>query len=636
MNENLKKENFYLAVNKKWLEETEIPGDKASFSTFARLSDDLEKLLIEKSNNWKDGKEEIPNFPLLDEYVKLYKMASDYEIREELGIIPALPYLEEINNIKSFSDLNTKYVEFARKGYFLPFNFAVGQDFKDSSKQKLNFFTPRLILPSKEYYANQQKKEQLLGLFKQSTYVILKEFKLSDEKIKELIDGTVAFDELLVKYKPSSVERARYTEMYHLLKIDEVAKATNIFDIKKIANELVGQNVKELIVSYMPYVTFLKEVIIPENFNILKSWMYTMQILYFSGYLTNNLRILNGHFKRVLTGRKEPSSPEKDAFYLVNEVFSDHLGKYYGVTYFGEKAKNDVSRMVVEMIEVYKKRLKNITWLTESTRKRAIKKLSNLGYHVGYPDEFHKFYDDVKILDYQSGNNVLSNIMNFNLLRNNANFNEYLKPINKNLWNMPAHMVNAYYSPFMNHIVFPAAILQDPFYDINNSSASNYGGIGAVMAHEISHAFDNNGSLIDEKGNLNSWWTEEDVINFNKIRDDVIKQFDGLMILSGGKCNGTLTVSENIADSGGFNCALEAAQKRKDFSPKDFFTTWAKIWRRKSRPEFEQMLLTVDVHAPTELRCNMQLSNCDLFYDTYDINEKDKMYLEKEKRIKIW
>jgi putative endopeptidase len=196
-------------------------------------------------------------------------------------------------------------------------------------------------------------------------------------------------------------------------------------------------------------------------------------------------------------------------------------------------------------------------------------------------------------------------------------------------------MVNAYYNPFNNQIVFPAAILQEPYYSLKQSPSENYGGIGAVMAHEISHAFDNNGAKFDETGSLNNWWTEADLNAFNKKSKDMIDLFEGVET-GYGMCNGELTVSENIADSGGLRCALEASKKNANHDYEGFFKNWAKVWRNKSSLEFDQLLLKVDVHGPAILRVNMQLRNLPEFQEFYELNEEDKMYLSKEKMVSIW
>ena len=215
------------------------------------------------------------------------------------------------------------------------------------------------------------------------------------------------------------------------------------------------------------------------------------------------------------------------------------------------------------------------------------------------------------------------------------NFDKYSKPVENDLWSMSPDMVNAYYNPQLNHIVFPAGILQEPFYDLSQHPSANYGGIGAVIAHEISHAFDNNGSQFDEFGNLADWWTKEDFEQFDARAQKMIEAWTGEKSF-GGEVNGTLTVSENIADAGGISCALEAAKMEDDYNADEFFKNWARVWRFKSSEEYAQMLLAVDVHAPAPLRGNVQLKHLDEFYSTYDIKPGDGMYLPEDKRVQIW
>lgn len=637
MDKKLIKDNFYLAVNQNWIKKTKIPADKPEYGAFAEVDDKVEKILRKDTENWIKNPKKIPtDMELIPEYVEFYKMCKDYKTRNKLGYKPVLPLLKRLQSINSFKDLNENYVDLILEGYNVPIQFYITLDFKDSSKQKLALQIPGLILPDKSYYNDKKTKENLLNLYKESVLNVLKLFEIEDDLAKKLVQDRLKLDELLFKYNPTSEELADYVKLYNLLEIKDVSNKTNLLDIKRIANELVNDNVTEIICSYMPYIDGIKDLIKEDNFDLFKSYMILSTILSSTPYLSDEIRIAGGNFGRALTGTKKPQTKEKAAYRLANSYYGNHVGLYYGLTYFGREAKKDVEKMVYEMIDVYKERLKNKEWMKKETRKKAIKKLETLGVHVGFPEEFESYYKKFKVVNYENGGNLLTNVLYYDKLATKYHYSKYMKPVNKNLWGMPASMVNAYYHPFYNHIVFPAAILQKPYYSIDQSSSANYGGIGSVMAHEISHAFDNNGSHFDEKGNLSDWWTKEDFKNFDKVKEKVIKQFDGQKLLSGESCNGTLTVSENIADNGGINCALIAARRRNDFDAHNFFENWAIVWRSKKQPEYEKMLLTVDVHSPSELRANINLKNIDLFYDTYNITKKDKMYLPKEERIIVW
>ena len=230
---------------------------------------------------------------------------------------------------------------------------------------------------------------------------------------------------------------------------------------------------------------------------------------------------------------------------------------------------------------------------------------------------------------------LLTNLLAFNKIETADMYSKWNQPVERDRWEMSAATVNAYYHPFKNIIVFPAAILQAPFYSLKQSSSANYGGIGAVIAHEISHAFDNNGSLFDEYGNLNNWWTDEDSKQFKNKAQQMIDQFDGIEF-AGQKVNGKLTVSENIADAGGLSCALEAAKSEADLDTEAFFINWAKIWRMKATEQYMQLLLSIDVHAPAKLRANVQVQNLDDFFTTFNIKSGDAMFLDEGERVKIW
>lgn len=305
---------------------------------------------------------------------------------------------------------------------------------------------------------------------------------------------------------------------------------------------------------------------------------------------------------------------------------------WYAGQKFSPEAKADVENKVARMIEVYKSRLEMADWLAPATREKAITKLNVITPHIGYPEKLPETYAK-KVIDETLS--LVENAQNLAKITIAHTWSKWNKPVDRSEWHMPAHLVNAYYDPQQNQIVFPAAILQEPFYSLDQSSSANYGGIGAVIAHEISHAFDTNGASFDEHGSLNDWWTQEDYAAFKERTDKIVSQFDGLES-HGAKVNGKLTVSENVADLGGVACALEAAQSEEDFSARDFFINFATIWRMKAREEYMQMLASIDVHAPGELRTNVTLTNFDAFHETFDIKEGDAMWRAPKDRVIIW
>lgn len=633
MNKALIKSNFYEAVNGEWLEKAVIPGDQPSISAFLELHLGIEKTLMDLTSTWEQNQEGLNDN--LKKFIKLYQMTKDFTKRDELGTKPFNIILEKINQLKSLKDLDAHFADLTLDSIETPFGFAVMQDFMNSNNQVLYFGSSDLFLPDTSYYKDEKSKEQLMGLFTATTTQLLSLYGFSAEEVSKLLNEAIQFDALLVPVTKSSVEKADYVKMYNPLDQEEVKQKSLNFDIMGNAVKLVKTDVDQLIVTNLDFINAFDTIINEANFHIIKSWMIVSNAMKFSSDLTDVIRTAGGAFRRALSGIKEPQPKEKFAFYQAYNRFSQVVGLYYGENFFGPEAKEDVKTMVHEMIGVYKGRITGNTWLNEKTKEKAIKKLSTLTVHVGYPDELPPYYDIYNVKSYEEGSDLIQERLSMTRIVNIYNFGKYHQEPNRNIWGMPASMVNAYYSPTNNQIVFPAAILQRPYYSIDQTPSENYGGIGAVMAHEISHAFDNNGAKFDEYGSLSNWWTKEDLEAFNQKAKDMIKLFDGVET-GFGVCNGELTVSENIADSGGIRCALEASKKGEHHNFDEFCQNWVRVWRNKASLQYSQLLLRVDVHGPAILRANMQLSNLPEFHEYYDIKEEDPMYLSLDKMVSIW
>ena len=488
-------------------------------------------------------------------------------------------------------------------------------------------------MPDKTYYEDGNPAyAQLMPIFTDMNVKLLEMIGYNHAEAVETVEKAKAFDKLIVPNVKSAEESADYSKMYNPQTTDELASSTTALNLKAAINQLVGEVPNTVIVTEPKYFEHLEELLTPQNFDLMKAWMIVKTVSGYSSLLSEEFRQVGGIYSRALSGKKEATNPTKAAYYLASGTFDQVVGDYYGHKYFGEKAKADVHHMVENMIAVYKNRLENNDWLSPETKQMAVKKLTSLGIQVGYPDEvdplYSKFHVDEKL-------SLLNNARNFGKIATQDSFAKWNQPVERERWEMSASTVNAYYHPFKNIIVFPAAILQAPFYSLEQSSSENYGGVGAVIAHEISHAFDNNGSLFDEFGNLNNWWTKADHEHFQKLADQMIAEFNGIPF-AGSKVNGKLTVSENIADAGGLSCAEAAAKNEDDVDLAAFFINWSRIWRMKATPEYQQLLLSIDVHAPAPLRASVQVKNLDDFYTTFDVTEQDEMYLAPEKRVKIW
>ena len=632
VNNELIKDDLYEAVNGEWLKTAKIPDDKPATGGFNDLVNEIDKQLMDDFDAYATGKEKSDD-SRFNEMIKLYRLAKKFDWRKKVGPQPLKRMLVSVENLNSYEDYQSQWKNWILAGMPSPISFDIDADMKNATVYALFASSPSLILPDKSYYEAEKKAQydQLLQLWSSMVEALMDKLGYSKEEAKKIIDDAIKFDALLAPNVKSAEEAADYSKMYNPQTVSELASATDQLDIAAIIKQLVGEEPEKVIVTEPEYFKALNKIL-QDNFELFKNWALIRVIRENASYLDDEMREINGRYGRALSGSKKPVSQRKFAFYLARDMFSQVAGDYYGKKYFGPQAKADVHHMVEQMIKVYRGRLTNNQWLSKDTRDKAILKLDKLGIQVGYPDKIPALYDQFKVDEEES---LIANLNQLTVTANKELFSRWNKPVDRMRWEMSAATVNAYYHPFKNIIVFPAAILQAPFYSLKQSSSQNYGGIGAVIAHEISHAFDNNGSLFDEFGNLNNWWTDEDSAHFKQLAQKMIDEFDGIPF-AGQKVNGKLTVSENIADAGGLSCALEAAKTEADFNAQEFFINWATIWRMKATEQYMQLLLSIDVHAPQKLRANIQAENLDDFYRAFDIKPGDEMYRAPEDRVHIW
>ncbi|WP_076460043.1 M13 family metallopeptidase [Limosilactobacillus caccae] len=632
VNNELIKDDLYEAVNGEWLKTAKIPDDKPATGGFNDLVDEIDKQLMDDFDAYADGKEKSDD-PRFNEMIKLYRLAKNFARRKNIGARPLKRMLASVDELSSYADYQGQWSNWIFAGMPSPVSFDIDADMKNATVYALFASSPSLILPDKSYYEEEKKEQhdQLLQLWSAMMATLMDKMGYDKDEAAKLIDDAKKFDALLAPHVKSAEEAADYSKMYNPQSVAELASSTDQLDLAAVIKDLVGATPEKVIVMEPAFFKAL-DGILRDHFELFKSWAIIRIIRDNASYLDDEMREINGRYSRALSGSKKPVSQRKFAYYLARDMFSQVAGDYYGKKYFGPQAKADVHHMVEQMIKVYKNRLTNNTWLSKATRDKAVLKLDKLGIQVGYPDKIPALYDKFKIDEDET---LIANLNQLAVIANKDMFGRWNKPVDRMRWEMSAATVNAYYHPFKNIIVFPAAILQASFYSLKQSSSQNYGGIGAVIAHEISHAFDNNGSLFDELGNLNNWWTDEDSAHFKKLAQSMIKEFDGIPF-AGQKVNGKLTVSENIADAGGLSCALEAAKGEDDFNAKEFFINWATVWRMKATEQYMQLLLSIDVHAPQKLRANVQAENLADFYTAFDIKPGDKMYKAPEDRVHIW
>ena len=625
-------DDLFTYVNQETLDKLVIPDDKPTAGGFQVLADDVEKLMIGEFNQMCKTKE-YPN-----EYLKnactLFKIIKNVKKRDKDGIAPALKnvaILDKVTDMKSFSKA---YKNLKLKKIPLPFAISVDTDMKDSKKHCVAIQGPGVILPDASYYKPEraQQKEMILGIWTNVAKAVLAKTDLSVEDQELYLNDTLKFDDVLAGLVKTNEEWSEYVKAYNPMKVSKVASFVKPVNMRKILKDLFGFVPETIIVAEPRYFKAFKEVFNDETLTTYKHWAYVNAIMNSCSYLTEELRDLGGSYYRAIAGIKAVTPLEKFAYQLASGVYSEPVGLYYGEKYFGEEAKKDITEIVYQIIDTYKSRIQNNDILEQATKDKAILKLSTMGVKMGYPDKVRDIYSKLVFNEKKSLFDVMLAIHQVRVL---DSLEKLTKPTTPEDWPMPGHMVNACYNPSVNDITFPAAILQPPFYSIKQSRSENLGGIGAVIGHEISHAFDSNGAKCDENGNINNWWTKGDERRFKTKVNAMIKQFDGIE-LPWGKVNGKFIVSENMADNGGMAVTLEIMSKTEGASYEEYFTNWAKVWCIKAKPEYQQLLLSVDVHGPNILRTNMPPRNFPEWYETFNVKKTDKMYLAPNKRIVIW
>ena len=633
MSEIRVQDDLYLHVNKEWIDNAVIPDDKPRIGGFADLDEGVEKLLIRDLNKMAAGKLKCPNANV-GKAVQLFKLIKNIERRNAEGITPAMARLNKIDRIKDINEFNFKLSELVARRYELPFSLAVDVDMKDSLHHCVMLAGPSVILPDVTYYKPEmeQQKNALLGVWQGMVAQLLTFTGLTAEQQALYVKDALEFDAIIATLVKSSEEWSDYPAMYNPMSVEEVAQLLAPIDLVKLLKKTFGKLPGKIIVAEPRFLNGFSKLFNADNFAKYKHWAYVKELVEATGLLSEQLREIGATYHNVLSGVAALPTIEKQAYRIASSIFSEPVGIYYGKKYFGEKAKKDVVDIVKEIIETYKGRVARNDFLSEQTKQKAINKLNKIVIKMGYPDKCDELYDR---LTFDENGSLFQALEDIRYTRMLDNLSKLYKDVDRSEWVMPGHMVNACYNPTSNDITFPAAILQAPFYSIKQSRSENLGGIGAVIGHEISHAFDNNGAKCDEDGNLNNWWTDEDFKRFEERTHAMIEEFDGIE-LPQGKVNGTFIVSENIADNGGMAVTLEMMSHLHDADYQAYFRNWARVWCMKARPEFLQLLLSVDVHGPAELRANMQPRNFTEWYQAFDVTEKDGMYLAPDKRVIIW
>ena len=625
--------NFYQAVNKEWLLKAKIPVDSPSIDSFYTLDEDVKGKLKKDIKNLGEGKESS-DITGMSEFITFYKAASDYKQREKDGLEPLKPYLKEIEDIKDLNDLANKSASLTDKGIPIPFGYDVGTNAENTSQKQIQLTPPSILLPDVSIYKDESSKKQYLTPIETATQKALEMLGYSEKNSKRIVKEALEFDEIIAKYSLSNEEMSESKNLVHPKTAEEINAYSGSFKLYDVIKGIMGRDLETINVPNTKYFENYSKVVNQDNFSKIKSWMLVQEAMAASNSLTEDYRLNFQSISMAIMGTQKPISKEDTVYEMSVNLFSDVMSVYYGRKYFGEEAKTDVTGMIDKIKNVYRGRLQQNDWLTEETRNKAIEKLDKMKVFVGYQEDVDPGTKELHLDPNKSFFELSEDIAQFGKRYTIEHFDE---PIDKNKWSGSAFDINAYYNPESNSINFPAGILQAPFYDKNQSTEKNYGGIGVVIGHEITHAFDSNGADYDENGDMHNWWTKADSKAFDKRIKAFEDQWNGLEIY-GTKVNGKLTVTENVADAGGLSSTLQVL-KTDMTKPnlKDYFENYANIWKQKASLQYNKYTMVQDVHAPNELRVNQQLKNLPEFYEAYpQIKQGDDMYLAPSKRISLW
>lgn len=633
-------DDFYSAVNKEWLLNAKLEDGYISYGTFeevcGKVNQDILNVIIDiqrNSNVYKKNSDELKVLNLYNNYLNVKK-------RDELGVKPIEKFVNQINELKTIEDVKNllRNTEFS---YFQPLvNLSVGPDYKDSTVNVLYISCSNLGLGNSFYYkdnsTNSQKIKEAYINYLTRLHLLYGEDEEESRKNAETfykIENSIA--QKIPSYEEEARDENRIQKSYNVYTVKELDKfAPNINFSKLLTNLNINQSCK-IIVENPEELKVVNSIIKKENIDNVKSFFKTCVLLNTDNFLTSAHREACDELRKIFYGVESTELNEGSGVKFVTCQLNEIVSKLYVNKYFDKESKYDVENMSKEIIKNFEKRLQSNAWMSQSTKEKALDKLENVNVKVGYPENWSD-YSDIEIRSYEEGGSLVENIMNIYVSQSKKQFLKLDKPVNKSEWNMGACTVNAYYNALNNEIVFPAGILQEPFYDKNASKEKNLGGIGAVIGHELTHAFDNTGAQFDEKGKLKKWWSENDYKEFINRSKKVIDYYSNVEINDGKFVNGFLTVGENISDLGGIACVLDIAKKTENPNLKALFENYATIWREVSTKELKEYLLSNDPHSPKKVRVNVVLSQFEDFYKTYNIKEGDEMYVKPEDRVGIW
>jgi putative endopeptidase len=639
-------DDFFRYVNGTWFDKTEIPADRTRWGSFDELRQNTDKdalaILKDAASKKLDPKSDQAKA------VNVYKTYMDTISRNKLGIKPIKSTLAKIDAVKSIADLNKLIIEMQPQGGLGFYGIGVGPDAKNSNKNVVNIGLGSLGLPDRDYYVSEdadskEKREKYVAHVARMLQLIGDKPEVALANAKKVL----AIETAMATPRLDRVERRDRRKTYNPMSVADLQKLTPSVNWDSYIKGVGISKLDSVIVSQPKYMTALETIFKENKVDEWKAYLRWSLLNKSSDVLTTDLERANWEFySKALQGAKAQRPREERALQVVNGTVGEALGKLYVEQKFPAEAKEKARKMIDNIFLAYENRINNLSWMTPETRKGAINKLRKSVVKIGYPDKW-KDYSKLEIKSIEEGGNYYDNMKNVTKWGFAENIADLQKPVDKTRWGMSPQTVNAYYNASYNEIVFPAAILQPPFYDYKADEAVNYGGIGAVIGHEISHGFDDSGSRYNADGNLVNWWTEDDLKQFTGLGGALAAQYSALEPLPGTFVDGKFTLGENIGDLGGINAAYDGLQIHlkqngnpgliDGYTPEQrLFISWATIWRSKMRDEAIKNQVKTDPHSPGQYRAYVPLVNVDEFYKAFDIKETDKLYVKPENRVKIW
>lgn len=632
-------DNFTAYVNGTWMKNTEIPADKSSYgagSMVHEASEENVKKIIEAAaaGTNEDGSDEQKVGDLYGSFMNMDK-------RNEIGMIPLQAEFAKIDEIASYDDLAT-YFGYANKyGYSVPVSLFFYQDFKNPEVFTTYLVQSGLGLPDREYYVKTDARSKAI----QDGYLRHIGIMFSIADLNSSIETSKMVYNLEKKLAEKHLEKEKTRDLvalYNMIEKDKLSDLMPKFNWNNYLTELGINSQDKIGVLTIEYLKSLDPIITStplENWKTYLKW----GAINANAYLMNKMMDEQNFnfYSKELNGTPEQRPMWRRGVGVVNDKLGEVVGKVYVKEHFPPQAKQRMEVLVGNLLKAYESSIKELDWMSEETKVQALDKLSKFTPKIGYPDKWRD-YSSLSI----SKDDLFGNMKRARLFEYNRDLNKLGKPIDKTEWQMNPQTVNAYYNPTLNEIVFPAAILQPPFFDMTAEDAINYGAIGAVIGHEIGHGFDDMGSTFDGDGAMRNWWTESDKEEFKKRTANLVAQYNGFEVLPELNVNGEFTLGENIGDLGGLSIALKAYKMSlngKEGPEMDGYTAeqrvfigWAQSWLGKSREEALRVQVATDPHSPRDFRVNGVVRNVPEFYEAFGVKETDSLYLAPAERVKIW